>query len=96
MLEQLSTVLAGASFASSDTKNRASGLSQRVSAELAALGVVLTSDSGTATSVVGAVNLAKATVNAQAVSATFSQEAKGQALGKLDALGAQLASLGLS
>jgi hypothetical protein len=64
--------------------------------ELAALGVTLTVDASTATTVAGAVAIAKSTVAAQAVSATFSANQKQQALGKLDSLAAQLGSLGLT
>jgi hypothetical protein len=96
MLEQLKVVLAAASYPSTDVKYRASGLTQRALDEIAAVGGALTADTGTATTISGAIGLARATVTAQGLTGTFGTAQKQQALGRLNQLGAQLASLGLS
>jgi hypothetical protein len=97
MLEQLHTVLAGATYSSTGIKEQARGLASHCGDELAALGVNMSAaDTGTATTVEGAILAAKATVNAQSLTATFAGQQKSMALGKLDQYGTQLASLGLT
>jgi hypothetical protein len=96
MLEQLKTVLLAESYASMQTRNHANGLAARCSNDLAAVGVVPTADTGSASSIAGAISLAKATVAAQSLSATFSASQQQLALGRLGQLSDQLASLGLT
>jgi len=88
VFEQLHGRLAAATYTAVAPQAHVAGLVQRCADQIASLGGVMPADSGAATTVAGAIGVARATVNAQSFP---SLAAKQQALGKLDQLAATLA-----
>lgn len=90
MFEQLHGRLAAATYTATAPSAQVAGLVQRVNDQITALngGVAIAADSTTATTVAGAIGIARAAVAAQSFP---SLSAKQQALGQLDSLAATLA-----